>query len=101
MTVEEAKKFAKLECALEFCKKQSVLEQYVSDEKWKHFDVAVNAIEKQIPQKPIKRNGLVRTGRGYELLDEKEQEYCSKCNRLVQPPCEKYCSYCGQAIYFE
>ena len=62
---------------------------------------AKDALEKQMPKKTITRNGLVRTERGYELLDEKEQEYCSKCNRLVQPPCEKYCSYCGQAIYFE
>lgn len=56
------------------------------------------ALEKQIPKKVITRNGLVKTRRGYALLDENEQEYCPVCNYLVQPPCEKYCSHCGQAL---
>ena len=58
----------------------------------------VSALKKQIPKKPIKGNSLVRKKRVYELLDAREHEYCSKCNYLVQPPCEKYCSHCGQAI---
>ena len=57
--------------------------------------------DKQIPLKPITYNSLVKTKLGLELLDEKEQEYCPECLHLVQPPCEKYCSYCGQAICLE
>ncbi len=58
----------------------------------------VEALEKQIPRKPITRNELVKTERGYALLDENEQEYCPVCNYFVQPPCERYCSHCGQAL---
>ena len=54
--------------------------------------------EKQIPLKPITYNSFVKTKLGLELLDEKEKEYCPECLHLVLPPCEKYCSCCGQAI---
>ena len=90
MSVEEAKKIAKLECALEFCKKQSVLEQYVSDEKWKHFDIAVGAIEKQIPKKPIGRHTSYK---------------CPICDRRVRSGkgsssfgVDYFCQRCGQAL---
>ena len=63
-----------------------------------HEKFVLNALEKQIPKKPITRNKLVKTERGYALLDENEQEYCPVCNYFVQPPCEKYCSHCGQAL---
>ena len=60
--------------------------------------VVKSALEKQIPKKPITKNELIKTERGYELLDENEQEYCPVCNFFVQPPCEKYCTHCGQAL---
>lgn len=96
MTIEESKKLAKLECALEFCKEQSVLEQYVSDEKWKHFDVAVSAIEKQIPKTPIKRNSVC-----YSKSVEGEEFYaydyhCPLCGVKVNG--EKHHCPCGQAL---
>ena len=39
--------------ALEYCKKQSMLEQMVGNEVWKHYEYAAKALNKQIPQKPI------------------------------------------------
>lgn len=93
MTVEEAKKIAKLECALEFCKKESMLEQYVSDEKWKYFDVAVNAIEKQIPKK-LKVE--YTSGSGVVNL----YYFCPSCNSFRMES-RKYCSNCGQSLDWE
>ena len=95
MTVEEAKKIAKLECALEFCKKESMLEQYVSDEKWKHFDVAVNAIKKQIPKKPIITiDGFFN---GQPIYDTWGCPNCGKVNETDFEDYE-YCPVCGQAL---
>ena len=95
MTVEEAKKIAKLECALEFCKKESMLEQYVSDEKWKYFDVAANAIEKQMPKKiHISPYIYTRCNCGYEFSihygdgyygvpEEKKTHFCPNCGQAL------------------
>ena len=47
------------------------------------MQVCKSALEKQIPKKVITSN---------------EQEYCPVCNYFVPPPCEKYCSHCGQAL---
>lgn len=48
--------------------------------------MGMQALEKQIPKKAVK--GTVITG----------NDYCPICHYFVQPPCEKYCSHCGQAI---
>lgn len=39
--------------ALEYCKKQSMLEQMVGNEVWKHYEYAAKALKKQISQKPL------------------------------------------------
>lgn len=49
--------------------------------------MGMKALEKQIPKKTVK--GKIKT----------ENDYCPVCHHFVQPPCEKYCSYCGQAVY--
>lgn len=38
--------------ALEYCKKQSMLEQIVGNETWRHYEHAAMALKKQIPKKP-------------------------------------------------
>lgn len=53
MTEDEAYRNVRNQDALEYCKKQSMLEQMVACETWKHFEYASRALEKQIPKKPI------------------------------------------------
>lgn len=100
MTVEEAKKIARLEDALEFMKKQSVLEQVVSeDDKSRHFSLAVKALEKQIPKKPHPKE---KYNSGYAM-------HCPTCNNYICLEPHKrdifpsnianaYCRRCGQAL---
>lgn len=45
-----------------------------------------SALEKQIPKKVVK--GKIIIG----------NDYCPVCHYFVQPPCEKHCSHCGQAL---
>ncbi len=47
---------------------------------------AISALEKQIPKKTVK--GKIITG----------NDYCAVCHHFVQPPCDKYCSFCGHAL---
>ena len=46
-------KYVRNEDALEYCKKQAMLEQMVGNESWRHYSYAVTALEKQLPKKPI------------------------------------------------
>lgn len=50
------------------------------------FENAITSLEKQIPKKTVKGN--IITG----------NDYCPICHYFVQPPCEKYCLHCGQAL---
>ena len=89
MKIEEAKRIVRLEDALEFCKKQSMLEQVVSNEDWKHYSVATNAIEKQISKKPV--------------FDKDGCLVCGNCGsyfgiRTETNFIEGYCWECGQKI---
>ena len=45
MTVQEAEKKVRNEDALEYCKKQSMLEQMVGNETWRHYHYAAKALE--------------------------------------------------------
>jgi hypothetical protein len=56
VTEAEARQIIRLEDALEFCKKQSMFEQVVSNEDWKHYSIAAEAIKKRIPTKPFPRD---------------------------------------------
>ena len=49
-------------------------------------EIIIEALERQIPTKPIAKH---------------KKEYCTACGYLIEPPCEHYCSHCGQAICFE
>ena len=92
MKIEEARKIVRLEDALEYCKKQSMLEQVVSSENWKHYSAAADALEKQIPKH-------------YELWNN--QCSCPNCNKLFGSYDQlktlihwemPYCKFCGQAL---
>lgn len=91
MTVQEAIK------AMDFYKQKlfnGIFNQYI-----KAFDVAKEALEKQIPKKPLKVKGEcysrdIEGNEGYEVLYR-----CPRCKSqvLVNPlPCE-----CGQKIDWE
>ena len=118
MTVqEEAKAYRKFrnEEALEYCRKQSMLEQMVGNETWKHYDTASKALEeveqyralgtveelkeareKQIPKKLIKvephaTNDIdvwVTCECGATTLINKDYKhcYCWKCGQLIELP---------------
>lgn len=79
--------------ALEYCKKQSMLEQMVGDEKWKHYEYAVKALKKQIPRQPI-----FWIHQYYDSRFEDDWGYeCPCCgNRDIDYP-EHHCT-CGQAL---
>ena len=58
------------------------------------FQMAINALEKQIPKKPIINH--INTNE-----DVTEIEYtCSACgtNYVELTPCEEFCPYCGNKI---
>ena len=98
MTVEDAKKIARLEDALEFFKKQSMLEQVVSnDEKSRYFSLAVDALGKQIPKKPIKKNPICfqRTIDGVEFYSY--DYHCALCDAKLRASIDHHC-FCGQTI---
>lgn len=74
--------------ALEYCKKQSMLEQMVGDEKWKHYEYAAKALKKQIP----KRVKHIESTTDGHLLG-----YCPSCILKVLDE-NKFCYECGQAL---
>lgn len=118
MTVqEEAKAYRKFrnEEALEYCRKQSMLEQMVGNETWKHYDTASKALEELEQYRAL---GTVE-----ELKKAKEKQipktpciegdgYCPEGNLVydtwICPNCEEhyeidyhdydYCPKCGQKI---
>lgn len=52
-------------------------------------DLAISALEKQVPKKPI--------------TETVEHFQCPTCENVTMPPCEgnvglKYCGYCGQKV---
>lgn len=53
MNKDEAYIVVRNQDSLEYCKKQSMLEQMVGNEVWKHYEYATKALKKQIPKKPI------------------------------------------------
>lgn len=77
--------------ACEYCKKQSMLELTVSNDKWKHYEYAAQAIDKQIPKKVIHKGYFY----GYT-------HRCPSCGNQVEKGAyglnDKYCKTCGQAL---
>lgn len=70
---------------IELKKSNEIQEFYYSDEFSKVIDIAINAIEKQIPKKPIYDN---YHRAGYR---------CPNCNN-TNPWGYKHCRYCGQNL---
>ena len=70
---------------IELKKSNEIQEYYYSDEFSKVIDIAINAIEKQIPKKPI-FDSYHRAG--YR---------CPNCNN-INPWGYEHCRYCGQNL---
>ena len=72
---------------IELKKSNEIQEFYYSDEFSKVIDIAINAIEKQIPKKPI-----------YDNDDYHRTGYrCPNCNN-TNPWGYEHCRYCGQNL---
>lgn len=84
MAEQDTYKLVRNQDALEYCKKQSMLEQMVGEEKWKHYEYAAKALKKQIPLKP--------TTFGKDLFD------CAFCGRVLEKHSHNYCPKCGQKL---
>ena len=80
--------------ALEYCKKQSMLEQMVGNESWKHYEYAAKALKKQIPKQP----NFWEEKYYYSPTPNDDWGYeCPCCgNREIDYP-EHHC-ICGQAL---
>lgn len=61
---------------------------------------AKEALEKQMPKKPIKANYIVKVHGVDTLLDENEFTKCSSCKYkdVEVKGGQKYCHICGQAL---
>ena len=63
-------------------------------------ELAISALEKQIPKKPIQANYIVRVNGVATLLDENEFTKCPSCiyKDIEVKHGQKYCHICGQAL---
>lgn len=64
------------------------------------LQIALEALEKQIPKKPIKTNYIVKVHGVHTLLDENEFTKCPSCTYkdIEVKRGQKYCHICGQAL---
>ena len=62
--------------------------------------LTIEALEKQIPKKPIQANYIVRVNGVDTLLDENEFTKCPSCTYkdTEVKHGQKYCHICGQAL---
>lgn len=93
MTFEEAKKILKgelLAVTLESNVSKKEIQKKRLNEKFKALNVAIEAIEKQIPKKPIGGIDFARN----------EYRICCECSAIAQDREWKanYCPDCGQAL---
>ena len=94
MNENEVYKLIRNKDALEYCKKQSMLEQMIGNEKWRHYEYAAKALKKQIPRTPIVWKHQ------YWYAPEIDDDWGYECpccgNRDIDYP-EHHCT-CGQAL---
>lgn len=64
------------------------------------IEMAIDALEKQIPRKPIKANRIINKNGQLFLNDDNEYCKCPICTLYDVPLREnqRYCHYCGQAL---
>lgn len=68
---------------------------YTEGERCEAYDIAISAIEKQIPEKPIKTND--ETGIRYT-----DSFRCSNCGKgFTGTGIASFCYHCGQALNWE
>ena len=62
--------------------------------------LTIEALEKQIPKKPIQANYIVKVNGVDTLLDENEFTKCPSCTYkdIEVKHGQKYCHICGQAL---
>lgn len=63
------------------------------------IEMGIQALEMHIPLKPIIKNRIVKTDKGYFLNDDNEEPYCPTCNRKLNGG-EHHC-VCGQSIVWK
>ena len=64
----------------------------LSDKAKEALQMAIDALEKQIPRKPIKNTGMVNP------IWSADSNLCPACFKYVNVWGNKFCSYCSQAI---
>lgn len=95
MTYKEAHKF------LEIKQREMTLKRHLYNEQAIEINgLAIEALEKQIPKKPIQANYIVKVNGVDTLLDENEFTKCPSCTYkdTEVKHGQKYCRICGQAL---
>ena len=90
MKNNEAYKLVRNQDALEYCKKQSMLEQMLGNDTWRHYEYAAKALEKRIPKKPV-----------FYTSWFSDAPNCPSCGVFLGIPHidnDMFCNKCGQAI---
>jgi hypothetical protein len=64
------------------------------------LNMAIKALNKQIPKKPIKANRIIKKDGSLFLNDDNEYWKCPICTKYDVPLLEnqEYCHCCGQAL---
>lgn len=63
-------------------------------------EVSINALEKQIPKKPIRANRIIKKDGAFFLNDDNEYFKCPVCTTYDVPLLinQQHCHCCGQAL---
>ncbi len=72
--------------------KQNTNPTFWNAEDIEHYNNIVNAIEKQIPKKPIEKDW-----EAFDVLQERDW-FCPDCDENMLSYGQSYCGVCGQAI---
>lgn len=95
MTCKEAHKF------LEIKQREMTIKRHLYNEQAIEINgLAISALKKQIPEKPIRANRAIEKDGQLFMYDENEYWKCPMCTSYDVPLREnqRYCHYCGQAL---
>ena len=82
---------------LEWAKNRLMQSSHMDNNRMKAFNMAIQALEKQMAKKPIIIDKQFRDG---EVVEVEWQ--CPICglNVIEEPPCQEYCQRCGNKLYW-